>query len=239
MNWNQIMRFKDYITEGINDKGIFKSCFMAGFPASGKSYTINQIKSGGIGAKVVNTDTWVEFYGSNIDWVEYGTKVKTLTKSQLLLYLNSMLPLWVDGTSSNSRAMFRRKGILESIGYDTSMVWVQANLNTILKRNRERDRKVDEQFIIDTYNKLEKFKDYYKTQFDTFILIDNNDGALTDEIILKSYKKMTSFFSSPIKNPNGQDLKNHMIENGYKYLFDTETYDKQYLNKLIDTWYQK
>jgi len=233
------MKFKQFVNEGINDKGIFKSCFMAGFPASGKSYTINQIKSGNIGAKIVNTDTWVEFYGSNIDWSEYGTKVKTLAKSQLLLYLNSMLPLWIDGTSSNSSAMFRRKGILESIGYDTSMVWVQADLDTILKRNKKRKRNVDEKFIIDTYNKLEKYKKYYKTQFDTFIVIDNNDGALTDEIILKSYKKMKSFFSSQIKNFIGQDHKKNMIKNGYKYLIDTDDYSKEYLHKLIDTWYQK
>lgn len=231
------MKFKEYIIESINDKGILKACFMAGFPAAGKSYAISQIKSGSIGAKVVNTDTWVEFYGSNIDWTEYGDKVKLLTKSQLILYINSMLPLWIDGTSSNSNALFRRKGILESIGYDTAMVWVQADLDTILKRNRERERNVGEKFIIDTYNKLEKFKQYYKTQFGSFLVIDNNDGAFTDDLVLKAYKSMSTFFSSPIKNFIGIDLINDMKSNGYKYLIDTGKYSKQYLNKLVDSWY--
>jgi len=233
------MKFKSYITESINDKGILKACFMAGFPAAGKSYTIKQIKSGSIGVKTVNTDTWVEFFGSNIDWTELGDKVKILTKEQLILYMNSLLPLWVDGTSSNSNALFRRKGILESIGYDTSMVWVQADLETILERNRNRKRNVDELFIIDTYNKLDRFKQYYKTQFNPFIIIDNNDGAFTNELVLEAYRKMSSFFSSPVKNFIGIDLINDMKSNGYKYLFDTDRYDKQYLNKLVDSWYVK
>jgi len=235
------MKFKEYLNESINDKGILKSCFMAGFPASGKSYVIKQIKSGSIGTKVVNTDTWVEFYGkgANVNWTEYGDKVKLLAKEQLMLYLNSLLPLWIDGTSSNSHAVFRRKGILESIGYDTGMVWVQAKLETILERNRSRKRVVDEDFIIDTYNKLEKYKNYYKTQFKPFLIIDNDDGVLTDDIILKAYKGMSSFFNSPIKNFIGQELKEEMISSGHKYLFDTDKYDKQYLNKLIDSWYVK
>ena len=233
------MRFKQYLTEGINDKGILKACFMAGFPAAGKSYVISKIKSGTVGTKIINTDTMVEHFGSNIDWAELGDKVKILTKKQLVLYLNSLLPLWVDGTSSNSKAVFRRKGILESIGYDTSMVWVQADLDAILKRNQERKRNVDEKFVIKTYNTLERYKKYYKTQFNPFISIDNNEGAFTDELILKAYKKMSSFYNSPLKNFIGQDLIENMKENNQKYLIDADEYDMVYLNKLVSSWYQK
>jgi len=42
------MRLEDYITEGINDKGIFKACFMCGSAGSGKSYTLSKVKSGSI-----------------------------------------------------------------------------------------------------------------------------------------------------------------------------------------------
>jgi len=56
------MKFKDYIMEGINDKGIFKAIMMGGSSASGKSYVISQITSGQINPKIVNTDTWVEHY---------------------------------------------------------------------------------------------------------------------------------------------------------------------------------
>jgi hypothetical protein len=50
------MKFNQYLTEGINDKGIFKAIFMGGSSASGKSYVIKQISSGSISPRLVNTD---------------------------------------------------------------------------------------------------------------------------------------------------------------------------------------
>ena len=58
------MKFKNYIeliTEGINDKGIFKACFMGSNPAAGKSYTISKISSGLISPRIVNTYKMTEF----------------------------------------------------------------------------------------------------------------------------------------------------------------------------------
>lgn len=90
------------INESIEDKGILKSCFMGGSPGSGKSYTINKIKAGTIEPRVVNTDKFTEFLATymnvNINqvmdnWSMYKENIKKLTKNQLSLYLNSMLPL--------------------------------------------------------------------------------------------------------------------------------------------------
>ena len=51
------MRLENYlISEGINDKGIFKACFMCGHPGAGKSYTLTKIKSGIIEPRIVNID---------------------------------------------------------------------------------------------------------------------------------------------------------------------------------------
>jgi hypothetical protein len=51
-------RLMEYImNEGIQDKGIFKACFMSGSAASGKSYVITKITSGQINPRIVNTDT--------------------------------------------------------------------------------------------------------------------------------------------------------------------------------------
>jgi len=51
------MKLRDYLTEGIHDKGIFKACFMSGSAASGKSYVISKIQSGFVEPRIVNTDT--------------------------------------------------------------------------------------------------------------------------------------------------------------------------------------
>ena len=52
---------EDIISEGINDKGIFKACFMAGTPGSGKSYVISKISDGAIEPRIVNSDKMTEF----------------------------------------------------------------------------------------------------------------------------------------------------------------------------------
>ena len=42
------MRLQQFLTEGIEDKGIFKAVFMAGHPGAGKTFVLNSIKSGQI-----------------------------------------------------------------------------------------------------------------------------------------------------------------------------------------------
>lgn len=233
---------EDMITESIEDKGIFKSCFFSGFPGAGKSYVLKKIKSGTIDPRVVNTDKVTEFFGggSNVDWEVYGAKIKQLTANQLINYINSLLPLFIDGTSSNSPALFRRVGILKSLGYDVSMVWINTSLETALERNRNRQRYVDEEFIRGVYEKVEKIKPYYKSEFGSkFLEVDNDIGELTNDVVLKAYKQVEKFFLSPIQNPIGQELKQEMVDNGWKYLYEHPEYDIQYIKKLINSWYKK
>lgn len=238
-------RFLNYIqqlTEGIQDKAILKSVKMVGHPGSGKSFTIDRITDGAISPKLVNTDKVFEYYMKldNYDtWEKYGNRVKSITKEQLTHYLNGMLPLFVDGTSSNPNAVLRRRGILQSIGYDTALIFVNCSLETALERNRKRERKVDEDFLKNAYEKVENLKPYYKSQFPLFYEVYNDIGELTDDVILQAYRQVSGFFNSPIENPIGQELKEEMLNQGYKYLFEHPDFDKQYIKKLVDSWYRR
>ena len=89
------------IQESINDKGILKCIIMSGIPGAGKTYVSSTINDGSIQPKVVNTDKYVEL-GKDLD-----TSL-LLNRESLVLYLNSMLPLLVDSTSSNSSTLFNR-----------------------------------------------------------------------------------------------------------------------------------
>jgi predicted kinase len=233
------MKFKQYINESINDKGILKACFMAGQPGAGKTFVINKITGGSVQPKVINTDTWAEFYKAYGDkeWDKYGNKIKTLTKNQLSLYLNSMLPLWVDGTSSLPNAVVRRRGIVESIGYDTAFIWVDTSLETAIERQQLRDRKVNPDEITKIYNNIQPLKDYYKHHFRNFIVIDNNKGEFTDSVVLGAYRKMSGWFTEPLKNPIGTMLVDRMTEKGDKYLTDSE-YTMPQLKNLVEGWYR-
>ena len=61
--------FKEFLNEGINDKGLYKAVFLGGTPGSGKSYVQKQVKDGTIEPRIVNTDKFIEFLANkrNID----------------------------------------------------------------------------------------------------------------------------------------------------------------------------
>ena len=235
------------ITESIEDKGILKACWMSGSPGSGKDYVLNRIKSGQIEPRVVNTDKFTEFIAKklNIDlkpdsnfWKNYGDKTKKLTKDQLSLYINSLLPLWIDGTSSNPSSAFRRVGILKSIGYDTAMVWINTDLEVAKERNKKREKMVPEDFLIKVHNQISKLKDYYRSEFNNFYEVNNNEGELNNDAILKAFRKVNNFFNSPVENPIGKELIKKMRKNGHKYLIDTDEYSMKVIKKYVSNWYK-
>ncbi len=239
---------KSLITESIEDKGILHGVIFGGTPGAGKSFTLKQIKSGSIEPRIVNTDKFTEFMAETLnvspneigkDWEVYKTNVKKLSTTQLALYLNSLLPLFIDGTSSNPPAVFRRTGILKSIGYDVGFIWVSTDLETALKRNRERKRNVSEDFIIETHKKIQKLKPYYQAEFNNFYEIKNGEGELNDESILKAFRKVNGFFNSAVKNPIGSELIKEMRNEGYKYLVDLPRFDMQNIKKWVSGWYAK
>jgi len=231
------MKFLRYLTEGIEDKGIFKAVFLAGHPGAGKSYTLDKIKSGQIEPRIVNTDKFHEHY-KNADWANIGDKVRKLTKSQLKLYLNSMLPLAVDGTSGSIPAMLRRRGLLESMGYDTAMVFVNTDLETAIRRVQARDRKVPEEFIRESFKKVNENKKFYRSKFDTFIEVDNNDGELNNSVIKHAFNFLTSFYNAPVKNLIGKRRIKKMKANTWKYL-DPNVMAMDEIKKIVSVWYRK
>ena len=235
----------ELISESINDKGIMKAVFLAGMPGSGKSYTISKITDGAIEPRIVNTDKMLEFLKAfkAEEWFDVEDTVKRTTKNQLSFHLNSMLPLIIDGTSSKPSSLIRRNGILKSIGYDTSLVSIDVSLETSIERTKKRHeqggREVPDKVVRKIYKELTGLKKYYSTEFSNFTEILNDDGELIDKVVVQAYKKMSSFFNSPLKNPIGKHLIKDMEEKGQKYLIDTDDFDKQYLKKIVSNWYRK
>lgn len=237
--------FREYISESIEDKGIFKCIFLGGSPGSGKSYTRKKISDGRIEPRIVNTDKFFEYLaqehdiemtGNPPDWlIDRST---TLTRKQLVQFLNSMLPMFVDGTSASITNLLRRSGIMEGFGYDVGMVWVNANFETAMERIQQRDRKVDPKFVREVFDRLEENKNFYKSKFSTFVEIDNYDGLLTDDVILDAYKTVSSFYSSPVRNPVGVRNIQQLRDEGGKYLSPT-LYDMEDIERSVDLWYRR
>lgn len=256
------MRLQDFlVNEGINDKGIFKAVFMAGHPGSGKTFVLERIQSGQVEPRWVNTDkafieddrlkklekqnpeTIFKIFKQhwNEGWSLVRDDVKRINKSQLVLYINSMLPLAVDGTSNSISILQTRKGLLERFGYDCAMVFVNTDLETAinraLKRGEETGREVDKEFIKQSYEQVHKAKQYYRNLFNDWVEVPNADGELTQKVITKAFKKMRGFYTSPMKNPVGIDAIEEMKEKGLKYLTpELRTMDE--IKKVVSVWYR-
>lgn len=236
------MKFSDYLSESINDKGIFKAVFFAGSPGSGKSYVAKQITSGGIAPRIVNTDKAYEYLvktaGAEFTGAadQYVDRAMVLTQTSLVNYINGVLPLYIDGTSNSPSALFQRMGILESFGYDVAMVFINTDLDVALQRAATRDRFVPPEFIKTVHDKVNKNKAFYASKFGSkFIEIDNN-GPITDATILAGYKATNSFFSSPIDSPIGQDLSERMVIDKQAYLAPNY-YSIEQIQKKVSVWY--
>lgn len=241
------MSFQEFLNESINDRGLFKAVFVIGPPGSGKSYTLSKL-TGNIEPRVINTDIALEFLSKKLsipatseNWRPvFRDTTKRMTSAKLFSYLDGMLPLFIDGTSNNTSNILQRAGILESLGYDVAMIFVDTDIETAKKRAKERalkiNREVDEEFIEKVYKASAVNKEYFKKKFTTFFEIKNNDGELTDEIILNAYRKVQSFYTSPLNNPIGVANIEKIKGENQKYLTPSIV-SKEKLENKISTWY--
>lgn len=242
------MTFKQYIDESINDKGILKAVFVVGIPGAGKSYTIKQL-GGAFSPKIVNTDKATEFLSKKFDiesnsetWKSFfRDRTRPMTVNMLTGYLNGMLPLFVDGTSNDVSNVLGRAGILESLGYDVGMCFVDTNLDVAkaraLKRGDEIGRHVSSDFIEKVHALSQENKEYFKGKFSFFQEIKNNPGELDDSAIMKIYKQVSGFYSGEVQNPVGKRTLQKLKDNGEKYLVP-EVFDMETLKKKVEGWYR-
>lgn len=226
------MRFQEFITESINDKGILKSVFFAGYPGSGKTTISKLIKDGALPIMNINSDIWTEWYKDMYgldDWVEMGNDVKRLTKQDAFYHINGLLPIFIDTTGSNIKLFKRRLEYLMDIGYDTKMFFIDVSFETTKDRADRRfeagGRYISPEFLEKAYNEINKVKSIYKQLIPDFTVIKNNDNEVTPNDIRKLYAQTVKYFNSPIKNEKGKKLVDYMREMGYHYY-----------NQIPDEW---
>ena len=216
------MKFIDLLTEGINDKFLFKAIFLAGGPGSGKSF-INKQMFGGIQAKVINSDDIFErkLKSNNIPLtiddkkveqykkqMELRGQAKKLTQEKQNLFINGMLPIIIDGTGREYDKIKNKQQALSQMGYDTGLVFVNTSLDVAKERNLKRARTVPDNIITNAWNAVQqnigKFQSLFKN---SFTVIDNNDvldKKGIDKLGIALHRKALKFFNTPVQNARGQ-----------------------------------
>lgn len=198
-----LLNFAEYtqLSEGVNDPSIFKAVFMAGGPGSGKSFVVGKTSLMSLGFKLVNSDIAYEraLAKANLDPTpqnifspigqQLRDKSKSLTKNMQANYLRGRLGLVVDGTGKDFDKISSQKKELESHGYDTMMIFVNADLESTLRRNAARDRSLSDDAVKkmwkEVQNNIGKFQSIFGARL---IIVDNSDEAPVDKSTMRAYK---------------------------------------------------
>ena len=211
MKENLIDVMQGLLDEGIYDPSIFKAIFLAGGPGSGKSY-VTRRTTGGLGMKTINPDIAFEKIlrdaGESLDMRTMDPekrdrlrlRAKDLTNAQMKLYVDGRLGLILDGTGKDYDKIQRLKGQLDTIGYDSYMIFVNTSLEVALNRNEKRDRKLPEDLVKTSWEDVQRNLGKYQGLFGAgnFIVVDNNSP--NEDLMSMAVKQVRRLIKSPIRN---------------------------------------
>jgi len=197
------------LQEGLQDPNIFKAFFLAGGPGSGKSYVV-RYSTGGTGLRVVNSDEVFEKYlkdaGVSMKMGsedprrdELRGKAKKLTAIRKANYIEGRIGLVIDGTGREYDKIRSHKAELESLGYDTHMIFVNTSIEVALARNVKRERTVPEDVAIIGWNAVQgnlgKFNSLFRGNM---IIVDNNKPD--EDIEMMTFKEVKRLLGKKVRN---------------------------------------
>ena len=211
----KVNSFIQHLSEGLYDPGIFKAFFLAGGPGSGKTFVTSSAFSGS-GLKVVNSDVAFErglkkanlslsmpdeeTYFRNI----IRNRAKALTISQLDKYVDGRLGLVIDSTGRDYDMIARHHNMLQQMGYDCYMVFVNTSLEVALARNARRERTIPEYITTNSWNGVQSNIGKFQRLFgmNNFLVVDNNksDLELTTLTMNRVGKEVKRLIRAPISS---------------------------------------
>ena len=209
---NSVMiTYEQFIKEGVYDPNIFKAVFMAGGPGSGKSHIAGKT-TGGLGLKIINSDTAFERYlekeGLSLKMPDSETekrdveraRAKKVTASRKFHAVKGRLGILIDGTGHKYDKVADQATMLQQIGYETSMVFVNTSLEVALTRNANRPRSVkptiEKKSWQDVQNNMGKFQQFFGPK--NFFIVDNN--GVEEDMLEISTKLIKRVITRPVNN---------------------------------------
>ena len=177
------------IAEGPYDPYTYKAIFFAGSPGSGKTYVARKLAGAFQGLKQVNMDNIFKFLmkQKNLSWKmppeEHPEREKQRQRSKELIakqqqtYAEGGLGLLIDSTGRIYDTVARIKQELEDTGYETTMIFVNTDIQTALRRNKERERTLPDDLIHKNYAVIEQNLGKFQRLFNDVHIITNSDST--------------------------------------------------------------
>ena len=210
------------LQEGVYDPNILKAFFLAGWPGSGKSYVV-QRTAGGLGMKIVNSDDAFEKLlkdaGLSLKMPPEEEEprdvvrglAKELTAKRRANYVEGRLGLIIDGTGREFDKISKQARELESLGYDTHMIFVNTSIDVALQRNAKRPRSVPTSIVTNSWkavqNNIGKFSNFFRGNF---IIIDNNNP--NEDMMKQVFKRVRSLSNKKVQNSRGKAWISHQLQ---------------------------
>ena len=177
------------ILEGPHDPYQYKAIFFAGSPGAGKTYVARKLADTFHGLKQVNMDIWFKrlMTKKNLSWKmpdkeepereKQRQRSKELVAKQQQSLSDSGLGLLIDSTGRIAGTVRRIKNELEDKGYETTMVFVNTDLQTALRRNKQRERQLPDDLIHKNFEVIEQNLGRFQRLFNDVHLINNSESA--------------------------------------------------------------
>jgi dephospho-CoA kinase len=214
----QMKTFQE-LQEGLYDPNIFKAFFLAGGPGSGKSFVAGKA-TGGTGLKMVNSDPAFENMlkkaGLSLKMppeeferkeVVRG-KAKAITGKMKKNFIEGRLGLVIDGTGKDADKILYQKNMLDELGYDTYMIFVNTSIDVALQRNAKRSRSLPNDDVVKMWKSVQANIGQFSNIFrQGFIVVDNNDPIDPNdkEIFKEIYKRVNGLLRKRVTNTRAKN----------------------------------
>ena len=142
------------------------------------------------------------------DAVRVHAKAMTAKRQDILV--KGRMGLVIDSTARDIKKLLVQKKLLEQLGYETAMVFVNTSLETALDRNRARERSIPDKIVQDNHAQVRKVMGKFQNAFGraNFFIVDN-DGDLKDaeKNTTKIFPRLRGFIKSFPDNKMAQAWK--------------------------------
>jgi predicted kinase len=141
----------------------------------------------------------LDLRGADFDKVDpIRAKAKNITGKTLDAYIDGRLGLIFDTTSAKSTKIKNYKKMLDTLGYEYKMIFVNASLDNAQKRNDLRSRKLPAEIVKQDWDAAQKNAKEYKSIFGRdFVEIKNDDDlASLDKKANSLYAKLMVWTTS-------------------------------------------
>lgn len=211
-------KFVEFISEGVNDPGIFKAVFLAGGPGSGKSFMVGKTALTTFGLRPINSDDTFEAALRKANMIptpeniysERGqslrSRAKKLTQTKLSLSVIGRLGLVIDGTGKDVTRIQQQATTLKNLGYDVAMIFVNTDLETALERNRARPRTLPDNVVKNMWQAVQNNIGSFQRMFkNNLIIVDNSKDSNSEAQIMRAYRDVLHFVRQPVMNHKARE----------------------------------